>query len=55
MDDKCLTEGMPDIEKIQPVIYSRGKTPKYNSVGRLVGTPFQAGLEIRDRLREEGA
>ncbi len=49
VEETCLTEGMPDIEKIQPIIYSRGKTPKYNNVGRLIGTPFIAGLELRDK------
>jgi flavin reductase (DIM6/NTAB) family NADH-FMN oxidoreductase RutF len=51
VDETCLTDGLPDIEKIRPIIYSRGKTPKYNAVGKLVGTPFRAGLEIRNRVR----
>jgi flavin reductase (DIM6/NTAB) family NADH-FMN oxidoreductase RutF len=51
VDEQCLTEGLPDIEKVRPLIYSRGKTPKYNGVGQLIGTPFRAGLEIRNRVK----
>lgn len=51
VSEECLTDGLPDIEKVRPVIYSRGKTAKYNGVGALIGTPFQAGLEIRNRVK----
>ncbi len=50
VDESCLTEGLPDIEKVRPLIYSRGKSPKYNAVGKLVGTPFKAGLDIKNKL-----
>jgi flavin reductase (DIM6/NTAB) family NADH-FMN oxidoreductase RutF len=49
--EDCLTDGLPDIEKVRPIIYSRGKTAKYNGVGKLIGTPFQAGLAIRNKLK----
>jgi flavin reductase (DIM6/NTAB) family NADH-FMN oxidoreductase RutF len=51
VSEDCLTDGLPDIEKVRPIIYSRGKTAKYNGVGSLIGTPFQAGLEIRNRVK----
>jgi flavin reductase (DIM6/NTAB) family NADH-FMN oxidoreductase RutF len=54
VDSACLTDGLPDIEKIRPIIYSRGKAPRYNGVGKLIGTPFLAGLEIRNGLSKEG-
>lgn len=48
-DDDCLTDGQPDIMKIQPIIYSRGSKPKYNAVGELIGTPFQTGKDLKTR------
>jgi flavin reductase (DIM6/NTAB) family NADH-FMN oxidoreductase RutF len=47
VDTGCLTDGQPDIMKIQPIIYSRGAKPKYNAVGDLIGTPFQTGKAIK--------
>ena len=47
--EECLTDGQPDIMKIQPIIYSRGAQPKYNAVGEFLGTPFQMGKSIRQK------
>lgn len=46
VNEDCLSDGMPDIMKIQPIIYSRGKPARYNAVGELIGTPFEAGKEL---------
>ena len=43
----CLTDGMPDITKIRPIIYSRGKPPRYNAVGEVIGEPFQSGKDFK--------
>jgi len=47
--EDCLTDGQPDIMKIQPIIYSRGAQAKYNAVGELIGTPFQTGKDLKTR------
>ena len=47
--EDCLTDGQPDIMKVRPIIYSRGAKPKYNAVGELIGTPFQAGLDLKKK------
>lgn len=49
VSDICLTDGQPDIMKVRPIIYSRGAKPKYNAVGELIGTPFQAGLDLKKK------
>ena len=49
VSDTCLTDGQPDIMKVRPIIYSRGAKPKYNAVGELIGTPFQAGLDLKKK------
>lgn len=47
--EDCLTDGQPDIMKIQPIIYSRGAQPKYNAIGELLGTPFKIGKDIKPK------
>ena len=48
-DESCLgPDGMPDIEKIRPVLFSpEGR--KYNGVGRFIGQAFSLGREIMKR------
>ena len=45
-DESCLgTDGLPDIEKIRPVLFSpEGR--KYNGVGRFIGKAFSLGREF---------
>jgi hypothetical protein len=38
---------MPDITKIRPIIYSRGKPPRYNAVGPVIGEPFVTGKDFK--------
>lgn len=45
--EDCITDNMPDIMKIRPIIYSRGAKAKYNAVGKIIGTPFQTGLDLK--------
>jgi len=44
--EDCLTEGVPDVEKIKPILYSRGTTAKYYGYGRPVGDAFNIGNNI---------
>ena len=45
--EKYLTEGLPDIQKIDPILYAL-HSRNYWAVGRYLGQAFDAGKEIRD-------
>jgi flavin reductase (DIM6/NTAB) family NADH-FMN oxidoreductase RutF len=45
--EDCLTDGKPDIEKINPILYSQGTAPLYYSFGQPVGEAFSVGNEIK--------
>jgi flavin reductase (DIM6/NTAB) family NADH-FMN oxidoreductase RutF len=45
-DTSCLTDGKPDIEKINPIIYAQAT---YFGVGRQVGKAFSAGKGYRKK------
>jgi flavin reductase (DIM6/NTAB) family NADH-FMN oxidoreductase RutF len=54
VNEGCLTENQPDIMKIRPIVYSRGAQPKYNSVGELLGIPFQTGRILKTKESPQG-
>jgi flavin reductase (DIM6/NTAB) family NADH-FMN oxidoreductase RutF len=45
--ESCLTDGNPDIDKIKPILYSRGTAPLYYAFGQPVAEAFSAGKEIK--------
>ncbi len=45
--EKYLTEGQPDIQKINPILYAL-HSRNYWAVGRYLGQAFDVGKEIRD-------
>ena len=45
-DASCLTDGKPDIAKINPIIYAQAT---YFGVGRQVGRAFSAGKDYRKK------
>ena len=47
ISEDCLTDGVPDIMKIKPLIYSRGPTARYNAVGEVLGQCFSIGKELK--------
>jgi flavin reductase (DIM6/NTAB) family NADH-FMN oxidoreductase RutF len=44
--EDCLTDGVPDVDKIKPILYSRGTAPRYYAYGRSVGEAFSIGNGI---------
>ncbi len=44
--EDCLTDGVPDLEKIKPILYSRGTAPRYYAYGHTVGEAFSIGNNI---------
>ncbi len=47
ISEHCLTGGQPDIEKIQPILYSRGLAPLYYAFGPSLGEAFNIGNELK--------
>ena len=47
VSETCLTEGQPDIMKINPIVFSRGSTSKYNATGEFLAEAFSIGKELK--------
>jgi flavin reductase (DIM6/NTAB) family NADH-FMN oxidoreductase RutF len=50
VSEDCLTEGAPDITKINPIAFSREKHSKYYAIGACVGQAFSVGLEFKKKM-----
>jgi flavin reductase (DIM6/NTAB) family NADH-FMN oxidoreductase RutF len=46
-DDDCLVKGVPDIAKVDPIIFSMGQN-KYYSVGRFIGDAWSIGKKAKE-------
>jgi flavin reductase (DIM6/NTAB) family NADH-FMN oxidoreductase RutF len=49
VSEDCLTEGQPDILKIRPLGFSRGRTSRYNGIGRILGQTYSIGKEMKKK------
>ena len=49
VSEDCLTGGKPDINKIQPIIYSPRPAAGYHTVGEALAEPFNIGNEIKSK------
>ncbi len=47
VSESCLTDGNPDIDKIKPILYSRGVSPLYYAFGQSLGEAFNIGNELK--------
>ena len=47
-DDACLTDGLPDIEKIDPIIFAMGEN-RYFSLGDFIGKAWGIGNELKGK------
>ncbi len=45
--EDCLTNDQPDIMKIQPFVYSRGPTARYNAIGEVLGQAYDVGKGLK--------
>jgi flavin reductase (DIM6/NTAB) family NADH-FMN oxidoreductase RutF len=45
--EDVLTDGLPDIEKIRPIIYSSGARKGYYGLGAKLGAAHKAGMELK--------
>lgn len=44
-DENCMTNGKPDIKKIDPIIYATG-TRQYHKVGKEIGRAYKIGSNV---------
>ena len=49
ISNDCLTDGRPDVAKIQPVAYIEGQPGNYYCLGENLGNAFRIGEIIRNR------
>ena len=47
VNQNCLTEGKPDVEKIRPFIYSTGCRREYIGFGNPIAQAFQKGKDLK--------
>jgi flavin reductase (DIM6/NTAB) family NADH-FMN oxidoreductase RutF len=51
--DDCLTDGKPDVRKINPVIYTPRPDTEYDAVGKKVADSFKVGKNLKDISRKK--
>ena len=49
VSESCLTDGKPDVDKINPLIFVREPEREYRALGEVVAKAWSAGLELRDK------
>jgi len=49
VSESCLTDGKPDISKIQPAIYSSDPTHHYRFLGETIAAAHSIGKELKTR------
>ncbi|OGO24289.1 MAG: NADPH-flavin oxidoreductase [Chloroflexi bacterium RBG_16_50_9] len=47
VSEDCLTDGKPDIMKINPIIFTDGPSGRYHAVGKAIAEAFSIGREIK--------
>lgn len=50
ISEDCLTDGKPDIEKIDPFAYLRLPARQYRAMGKVIGKAYGAGTKIKPSL-----
>jgi len=49
VSESCLTDGKPDIDKINPLIYITDSDGQYQALGGVIGKAYSAGKELKER------
>ena len=44
--EECLTDGRPDVDKIDPFLFVPGAGSRYQAFGDVIGKAFRIGLEL---------
>ena len=48
VDDDCLTNGKPDVEKVRPLVFASGVEYAYFGLGKRLARGFQVGKKLAD-------
>jgi len=48
VSDDCMTDGKPDAQKIDPIVYLTYPAGTYNKVGDFIGKAFHCGKDIKN-------
>ncbi|MFC1993563.1 flavin reductase family protein [Chloroflexota bacterium] len=46
VSDGCMTEGQPDVDKINPIAYIGGSAKQYQAMGEVLANAFSIGKEL---------
>jgi len=49
VSESCLTDGKPDVNKIQPFTYIRAPAEQYQALGEVIAKAFSIGKELKAR------
>jgi len=49
VSESCLTDGKPDVEKINPLVYVREPERQYRALGEVVGKAWSIGRDLREK------
>lgn len=45
--EACLTDGLPDVQKIDPIVFCPGSRKTYHGLGKELAAAFSVGMEIK--------
>lgn len=48
ISENCLTDGKPDVDKINPIVYLVPPTTQYNAHGKMIAKAFNIGKELKE-------
>lgn len=49
VSESCLTNGKPDVDKINPLCYITSPAQRYQALGEVIGKAYSIGKELRAR------
>jgi len=49
VSQSCLTDGKPDVDKIQPITYVTSPDTRYQALGEVLAKAFSVGRELKPR------
>jgi flavin reductase (DIM6/NTAB) family NADH-FMN oxidoreductase RutF len=52
VSEDCLTDGKPDVRKINPIIFIPRPSSEYDSVGKKVANPFNVGKNLKRKTEK---
>jgi flavin reductase (DIM6/NTAB) family NADH-FMN oxidoreductase RutF len=47
VSEACLTDGLPDADKLEPIIYSSGAEKRYHGLGAVLAKAFSVGQDLK--------